>query len=159
MKTFCLTWKKFPVLAFAGLVILFFVACHKDSNSSVDNRPYTISGNATGSQVVPAVPDSGSATITGTYNPATHVLNYTSNWTGLSGTPVAGGLYTGAAGESGIAVGEEWTITGGPTGTVTGNVTLTDNQAQQLLAGDMYYTYATLNHPSGEVRGQISVSR
>ncbi|MEJ0101701.1 MAG: CHRD domain-containing protein [Bacteroidota bacterium] len=159
MKTIHLFRKKPLVTVCMGLAIFILVACHKNNDSTVDNRPYTISGNASGSQVVPAVPDSGNATITGTYNPATRVLNYTSNWTGLSGTPVAGGLYTGALGASGIAVGQAWVISGGPTGTVTGNINLTDNQASQLLTGNIYYTYATINHPGGEVRGQISVSR
>lgn len=150
------------ILVFTATAILlssFFLACSKNDEPPVDNRPYTLSGNASGSQVVPAVRDSGNATITGTYNPGTHVLNYTSNWTGLSGAPIAAGFYGGAAGASGISVGNAWTLSGGATGTVTGDVTLTDTQAAQLIAGNLYYTYSTANFPSGEVRGQISVTR
>jgi hypothetical protein len=144
----------------AGFLFLILLpACHKNNDSTVDNRPYTVSGNASGSQVVPALPDSATATITGTYNPSSHVLNYTSNWTNLSASPIAAGLYMGAAGASGIAVGNAWSISGGSTGTVTGNVTLTDSQAAELLKGNIYYTYATTNHPGGEIRGQIGVSR
>lgn len=150
----------FPFIAISCLIgFLAFTACHKNNDSTIDNRPYTLEGNASGSQVVPSLQDSATATLTGTYNPATHVLNYTSNWTNLSGAPVSAGLYTGAMGASGIAVGNAWQLSGGSTGTVTGNVTLTDEQAAQLLSGNTYYTYATTNHPAGEIRGQISASR
>ena len=145
-----------------GATVLSFVAlaaCHKSEGPAVDNRPYTISGNATGSQMVPPVPDSANATITGTYNPANHVLNFTSNWNNLSGNPTIAGFYNGAPGASGVAVGDSWAISGGPTGTITGNVSLSETQAAELLKGDMYYTYGTLNHPTGEIRGQISVMR
>lgn len=151
------------VAAAVGLLIVTtsgLVACDKDDDSpAVDNRPYTISGNANGTQVVPVVSNSGTATITGTYNPETKVLNYTSNWTSLSGSPVSGGLYVGAAGSSGIAIGNVWTLTANATGTVTGNVTLSATEAQQLLAGNLYYTYSTSANPSGEVRGQIGATR
>ncbi|MES1225162.1 MAG: CHRD domain-containing protein, partial [Bacteroidota bacterium] len=83
----------------------------------------------------------------------------TSNWTNLSGGPVSAGFYTGEIGASGVAVGNPWSLSGGSTGTITGNVTLTQNEETQLLSGKVYYTYATVNHPSGEVRGQISVTR
>jgi len=138
---------------------VILVACHKSDGPAVDNRPYTISGNATGSQVVPPLPDSANATITGTYNPANHVLNFTSNWNNLSGNPTIAGFYNGAPGASGVAVGDSWSISGGPTGTITGNVNLSETQATELLNGNMYYTYGTLNHPTGEIRGQISVMR
>lgn len=160
MKTKQATIKK-PMLigAMAMLGSMLFVACSKNDDPLVDNRPYTISGNATGSQVVPAVRDSGTATITGTYNPQTRMLNYTSNWTNLSGAPLSAGFYGGAAGASGIAVGTGWSLSGGPTGTVTGNVTLTEAQAAQLMDGNLYYTYSTSNFPSGEIRGQIGATR
>lgn len=160
MKTIQQTIKK--VLAIASVAMLVstvFMACSKDEEPEVDNRPYTISGNASGSQVVPSVPDSATATITGTYSPETRTLNYTSNWTNLSGAPISAGFYGGAAGASGIAVGSAWTLSDGSTGTVTGNVTLNEVQEAQLMAGELYYTYSTTKHPSGEIRGQIGATR
>src|SRR4051812_30068564 len=70
----------------------------KNDPAPVNNKPYTISGNANGSQVVPAVTGDGTGTMTGTYNPATHKLEYTSTWSGLSGAPTSGGFYNGASG-------------------------------------------------------------
>jgi len=145
---------------FVSLLVMA-TSCDKSSDNTVtDNRPYTISGNASGNQVIPPVAGASSATITGTYNPANNELNYTSNWTGLSGMPSIAGLYIGAAGAGGVAVGTPWTLSSdGGTGTITDKVTLTNDQAMQLLKGNMYYTYGTALNPSGEVRGQISVTR
>ena len=140
---------------------LFITSCDDDDDGNpVDNQPYTISGNASGSQMVPEVTGTGSATITGTYNPATRELNYTSNYSELTGQPNAGGFYIGASGSSGLAVGTPFSITGGTgTGTTTGKFTLTTEQADQLLGGNWYYSYGTAAYPSGEVRGQITTTR
>jgi hypothetical protein len=132
-----------------------------DDDDKVDNRSYTLSGDAGGSQMVPAVSGSGSGTITGTYNPSTRELNYTSNWNGLTGAPTSGGFYNGASGTSGTAVGNPWTFASGSTGTgsTTGTMTLTSAQADQLLGGNWYYSYGTTANAGGEVRGQISATR
>src|SRR4051812_5976837 len=91
------------------VVTLVFIAaltsCKDDNNDTVNNKPYTISGNASGSQVVPAVSGSGTGTISGTYDPSTRLLTYSSNWNGLTGAPSSGGFYSGASGVSGTAVG------------------------------------------------------
>src|SRR5690348_1866724 len=84
------------VLAFAVLAaILAVMSCKNDdyNNDTTNMAPYTISGNASGSQSVPAVTGNGTGTITGTYDPQTRVLTYTSTWAGLSGPPIVGGFY------------------------------------------------------------------
>src|ERR1700754_2074006 len=103
-----LTMKKkflrFAAAASIALVALVsFPSCDKDDDDNNDNT-FTISGNASGSQVVPSVAATGSGTITGTYNSDTRMMNYTSTWTGLSGAPNSAGLYYGATGASGTAV-------------------------------------------------------
>lgn len=137
------------------------VACDDDDDKKVDNKPYSISGNATGSQVVPSVSSSGTATITGTYNPSTKVLTYSSNWNGLTAVPMSAGFYKGASGSAGVAVGTPWTIASGvtETGNLTGTMTLTTEQANDLIAGNWFYAYNTTTNPGGEVRGQITATR
>ncbi|ANE53529.1 hypothetical protein SY85_15650 [Flavisolibacter tropicus] len=122
---------------------------------------YTISGNAAGSQMVPAVTGTGSGTITGTYNTGTNQLSYTSTWTGLTGGPTKAGFYMGASGQSGTMVGSAWTLGTNTTaaGTYTGNMILTDAQEADLLAGRWYYTLGTATNANGEVRGQIMAKR
>ena len=115
---------KFSNLKFilSALVILFGVfvisSCKKDKDKP-DNRPYTLSGNASGTQVVPSVTGSGAGTFTGTYDPATGTMNYTTNWTDLTGAPTSGGFYTGASGAAGTAVGDPWVMGTDWTGTDT----------------------------------------
>ncbi len=138
------------------------ISCNDDDDDNkADNSMYTISGDANGTQMVPAVNGTGSGTITGTYDAKTRQLNYTSNWSGLTGAPTGGGLYSGASGSAGTAVGNAWTFdsTATATGSNTGTMTLTSAQADQLIGGNWYYTYNTTANPGGEVRGQIKATR
>src|SRR5688572_9744207 len=75
-----------PVFAFMLLsASLFFVACENDDDfEDANNNTYSLSGNASGSQEVPAVTTSATAVLTGSYNANTNILNYNINWTGLS---------------------------------------------------------------------------
>lgn len=142
------------------------ISCDDDDDNDNDNNPtptrnYTISGNASGSQVVPAVEGTGTGTLTGTYNPTTRVFSYTNTWNGLTGAPTGGGFYSGATGVNGTAVGTPWTYdeTVTETGTYTGSMTLTQAQEQQLLNGNWYYGYNTATNAGGEVRGQITATQ
>lgn len=160
MKTAPSKARYIPALTFFAIIILsFLISCHKKSHDTTNNLPYTISGNADGGQMVPPVSDTAHATLTGTFNPANGELQYTSNWMGLTTPPTAAGFYIGAAGASGIAVGNPWTLSAGTTGTTTGKITLTGEQADELLKGNFYYTYATGQYPGGEIRGQVSATR
>jgi hypothetical protein len=146
------------------LVMLVFVAAITscdDDDDAVNNSPYTISGNASGSQMVPSVTGTGTGAISGSYDPATRQLTYTSNWSGLTGAPSAGGFYSGASGVSGTAVGTPWTFGSGATGTGSnsGTMTLTEAQASDFTNGNWYYSYGTTANPAGEVRGQITATR
>jgi CHRD domain len=153
--------KFLPIVITLFFSAIILVSCDKDDDNVVNNNPYSISGTATGSQVLPAVSDTGTATITGTYNPVNMLLTYSTNWNNLSGAPISGGFYNGAAGASGTMVGSGWSFdsTATGTGSVSDTLTLTADQASQLLAGNWYYTYGTANNPAGEVRGQITASR
>jgi hypothetical protein len=145
------------------LSFCLMVACDDDEpvNNNTNNRPYTLSGDASGSQMVPSVQGTGTGTFSGTYDPKTKVMTYTTNWNGLTGAPTAGGFYAGASGVNGSPLGTAWTIPAGATetGTMTGTMTLTDVQATQLTGGNMYYTMGTTTNPNGEVRGQITATQ
>ncbi len=137
-----------------------FSSCDKDDDD-VDNRNYTISGNANGTQMVPTVAGTGTGTISGTYNPTTNTMTYTSTWTGLTGAPTSAGFYSGTTGVSGTAAGTPWTLGAGltGTGTFTGSMILTPEQETQLINGGMYYSYGTTTNTGGEIRGQIAATR
>src|SRR5690349_756831 len=157
-------WIVMLAIGFSALAITITSCRDDDDNNPINKKSYTISGNASNSQTVPALSDttlSGSGTISGSYNPNTHVLTYTSNWTGLSGAPTSAGFYNGASGSTGTAVGAPWTIAVGSTGTgsTTGTMTLTEAQAAQLTSGNWYYSYATAANAGGEIRGQITAEQ
>jgi len=152
---------KWLILSATVLMSVFaFTSCNRNDSDTPGPTMYNISGNASGSQMVPAVAGNGTATITGTYNPNTRVLTYTTNWNGLSGAPTSGGFYSGASGTSGTLIGSQWSLGTGltETGTLTGQTTLTADQAAQLTSGNWYYTLGTANNSTGEVRGQITAT-
>lgn len=138
--------------------ILIWSSCTKDEGMPTNSNLYMLSGNGNGSQVVPSVSSSGSATISGSYNPTSRLLKYTSTWSGLSGTPTSSGFYSGLTGMNGTAAGMPWAIAEGSpgSGTFTGSVYLTPEQANELTTGGWYYSFSTASHPDGEVRGQIT---
>lgn len=160
-KVFSASTKIFLVASVAVLSIAAFSSCNKDNNdSNNNNKTYSISGNASGSQMVPSVSGNGTGTISGTYDPNTMVLNYTTNWSGLTGAPTSGGFYSGASGANGTMIGSVWNMGAGlsSTGSYTGQMTLTADQASQLTSGNWYYTMGTATNTSGEVRGQITAT-
>jgi hypothetical protein len=132
-----------------------------DDNDNDSKKTYTISGNADGSQMVPAVNGDGTGTVSGTYNPNTRVLAYTTNWADLTGAPTGGGFYSGATGVNGSIIGAPWAFDSNATstGTRTGTMTLTYEQAQQLLNGGWYYLFNTAENLAGEIHGQVTATR
>lgn len=149
-----------PVVLVSGIL---FSSCSKDDDDDkdVDNRPYAVTGSASGTQMVPAVTGDGTATFNGSYKPGTRELIYTSNWTNLTGAPTSASFYSGASGSNGTAIGAPWglgtEITG--TGSFTDTLTLTQEQGAELMGGNWYYTFGTAANTTGEVRGQLSATR
>lgn len=159
-KMFSVSKRFFLITSVIAMSALALSGCKKDENPNNNASMYTISGNASGSQMVPPVSDSGSATISGTYNANTGVLTYTTNWTGLSGAPISGGFYLGASGTNGSLIDSTWSLGTGldSTGSFSGQTTVTADQATQLRNGNWYYTLSTALNVNGEVRGQITAT-
>lgn len=154
--------KTFLIAAVGVTMTSLFISCKKDNdNNTPDNRPYSVSGTANSSQMVPTGTGTGTANFSGTYNPATRMMTYTSTWTGLSGGPSSAGFYSGATGTTGTQAGMPWTIGAGSTGTgtTTGSMILSEAEATQMTNGNWYYSYGTTTKPGGEVRGQLRATR
>ena len=107
-----------------------------------------------GAYEVPPTQSSGSGYFEAVYRPSTKVLEYRLILKGLSG-PITQGSLHGPAGPGenaqpvapiNIAI-YDYTIWDG--------VTLTEEQAAQVLAGQWYVTVMTLQYPDGEIRGQV----
>ena len=152
------------VLFISSLVVLSavaFTSCDKkEDDKHNSNAMFTISGNASSAQVVPPVTGSGTATVTGTYNSGNGQMITTTNWMNLSGAPITGGFYRGAAGVNGSLIGDLWSLGTGltATGTFSDTTTLTSEQATDLKNGNLYYSLATATNPNGEVRGQLTAT-
>ena len=146
-----------PAVALSSLFI--FSSCDKDDDDD-DIKTYTISGDANGSQEVPAVSTGAIGTLTGNYDVSTNVLNYNITWSGLSGNVNAAHIHGPAMmGENAGVIHPLNVTTNGLSGVISGAVTLSDSTETQLLAGNLYYNLHTAMHPNGEIRGQISTSR
>lgn len=143
----------------AVVALVSFSSCSQRSGAAEGAQDnYSVMGNGSGAQVVPAVSGTGSATFTGTYNPNNNRLTYTINYTGLTGAPTGGSLFAGQAGQQGGPIGTPFTFSGTTgTGSVSGMEVITQAQESDLMAGRFYYNLSTMVNSLGEVRGQISV--
>ncbi len=116
----------------------------------------TFSVPLTGAQQVPPVTTSGSGTANLTYDPATRRLRWSVSFSGLSGEATMAHIH-GPAAEGANAGVQVWLSRKGvaPSSPITGRATLTEAQAKQFMAGEMYVNVHTKDHPTGEIRGQI----
>jgi hypothetical protein len=110
----------------------------------------------TGAQQVPAVQTQGTGSADLTYDPATRVVTWALTFSGLSSEatmvhfhgPATAGKNAGVkvwVSEKGAAV----------TSPIKGQATLSEADAKDFLAGQMYLNVHTKDHPSGEIRGQV----
>ena len=137
----------------AALAVLLTASC--SFYMGEPRVPHTdLRATLSGAAVVPPSASAATGYLEGVYRPSTQVFEYRLNLVGLSG-PVSGGALHGPAspGESAPAVSPinipiyDYTIRDG--------VTLTREQAAELLAGRWYVSVTTLQYPGGEIRGQL----
>jgi hypothetical protein len=110
-----------------------------------------------GSQQVPPVQTSGSGTADLTYDSATHVLAWNIVFDGLSGPATMAHFHGPAAAgaNAGVLV---WISEKGKmeaASPLKGQATLTDAEAADLTAGNLYINIHTAAHKDGEIRGQV----
>jgi hypothetical protein len=118
--------------------------------------PETFKIALSGAQQVPAVETPGSGSADLTYDPATRALTWSITFTGLSAPATMAHIHgPAAAGKNGPVV--IWLSNKGtpPASPIKGEATLTPEQAQELMAGDLYINVHTQAHPGGEIRGQL----
>lgn len=154
-------FKFLSLAAIAGASSLLMISCEKDDDDDNPNqdRTYTVTGNASGSQVVPVVSTSASATLVGTYVSAINTLNYTITWTGLTGAATAIHLHGPAS--AGVEAGVIHTLnlsSNGVSGASNGTLILADSTEAHLLSGKLYYNIHTAVNPDGEIRGQVTAT-
>jgi hypothetical protein len=98
------------------------------------------------------VPATGTAMLE--LDTATKVVHYTLIYDGLSSPPIKVHLHgPKEEGMKAPAVLDEHSDH--PTSPITGTVTLTDRQVEELKAGQLYVNVHSQNYPDGEIRGWL----
>jgi hypothetical protein len=106
-----------------------------------------------GASEVPPTDSKGTGSVTATFDTASKKLSWKGTVSGLSGPATAAHFHAGEAGKNGgVAV----PITGADKGSFEGSATLTDAQADELMAGKWYVNVHTAANKGGEVRGQVT---
>lgn len=110
----------------------------------------------TGAQQVPAVQTAGSGSAALTYDASTRVVTWNISFSGLS-SPATMAHFHGPAATGKNANPKVWISQKGsdPTSPMTGQATLSPDEAKMFEAGDMYINVHSKDHPSGEIRGQV----
>ena len=118
-------------------------------------EPMKVSASLTPSAEVPASKSDGAGTLTGTYDPATMMLNFTVDYKGLTGPATMAHFHAPApTGKDGPV---EIPIKGAVTSPITGDIKLTEAQAKNMTDGMTYFNVHTGANPGGEIRGQVLV--
>jgi hypothetical protein len=106
-----------------------------------------------GASEVPPVDSTGTGSVIATFDTASRKLSWKGSVTGLSGPATAAHFHSGEAGKNGGVV---VPIAGADKGSFEGSATLTDAQAEELMAGKWYVNVHTAANKGGEVRGQVT---
>jgi hypothetical protein len=102
---------------------------------------------------VPPTDSKGTGSVTATYDTASKKLSWKGSISGLSGPATAAHFHSGEVGKNGgVAV----PIAGADKGAFEGSATLTDAQAEELMAGKWYVNVHTAANKGGEIRGQMT---
>jgi hypothetical protein len=113
----------------------------------------TLTTKLDGATEVPAVKTDGTGTATVTLDTATKKATYEVTYSGLSGPSSMAHIHGPAA--PGTNAGVVVPLKNSPS-PLKGDVTLTDAQITDLLAGKDYINIHTAAHPGGEIRGWLS---
>ena len=100
----------------------------------------------------PPVETAATGTAEVTFDPATRVLTWSVSFEGLSGDATGSHFHGPAAPDAnaGVVVPIDHTMM-----PITGEATLTEEQAAQLTGGLWYVNVHTAANPGGEIRGQV----
>lgn len=120
-------------------------------------QPVSFSVALTGAQQVPPVQTAAVGKADLTYDATTRVVTWSIAYSGLS-SPATMAHFHGPAGAGANGPVAIWlNKQGGPADSpITGSATLSPAQAEQFAAGQWYINVHSKDHPSGEIRGQVT---
>ncbi len=105
---------------------------------------------------VPATTSKATGMIDATFDSATKKLSWKGTYADLTGKSTAAHFHGPAA--KGVSAGVELAAPA-PASPFEGSATLTEAQANDLLAGNIYFNIHTAANPNGEIRGQLAKAK
>lgn len=138
--------KKFYFM-FLAAALGMATACSKKNDTPPASTTTELTATIDGAHQVPANNSTGTGTFTGSYDGSTKQLTYTVIYQGF--TPTIAHIHTSANG----AVAVPFANVASP---IIGTVTLSDDQANQLLNNGMYVNMHSAQFRNGEIRGDIT---
>ncbi len=138
---------KSPLLAAFGLSAAMFAAFPAMAET------VKMSAMLDGSQEVPSNDSSGTGMVEATFDTDTKMLDWTVEYSDLSG-PATAAHFHGPAGPGENAP-PMVPVSGELASPIKGSATLTDEQAAALTEGKIYFNLHTEAHKDGEIRGQL----
>jgi hypothetical protein len=120
--------------------------------------PVSFTVPLTGAQQVPPVQTSGSGSADLTYDASTRVVTWNIVFSGLSSQATMAHFHGPAPTGKNAGV-KVWISQKGNmdvTSPLSGQATLSPDDAKMFEAGDMYINVHTKNNPNGEIRGQVA---
>jgi hypothetical protein len=144
--------------SFAVVATIALAACSDmggmDGANGASGR--TLGANLSAQSEVPPNTSAGKGQAQVNYDPTTRKMKYTVNFDGLSGPATMAHFHGPAAPSANAGVVVPIGTQGQPVSSpVSGEVTLDEAKAEQLLNGQWYVNVHTAAHPGGEIRGQV----
>jgi hypothetical protein len=138
------------LMLFAGLALA-------GTMTMAQAAPVAFTVPLTGDQQVPPVQTSGSGTANLTYDAGTRVVTWNITFSGLSSQATMAHFHGPAAAGKNAGV-KVWLSQKGNmevSSPLSGQATLSPDDAKMFEAGEMYINVHTKNNPDGEIRGQV----
>lgn len=162
--------KQSHLLIFLALGITAAIACTKGGNpEGVNGAVYTVTGNASSKQLVPAIDSISTGTFNGRYDEQARIFTYTIGWDSLwaiskKDTITAIQFFGPAAvAANGPLIKAVPTTSLNLRGSITlgsaGYAQFSDEQWQLLMDGKVYYVITTRRFPNGIIRGQLEAKK
>lgn len=148
------------LLASLSVATMALVGCsssmgHMDKMDKMNNMA-SIRSTLSAANEVPTNASAGTGTLHASLNKDTNVLTWTVNYSGLTGSVMAGHFHGPAV--AGQNAGVALAFSGSMDSPIKGSATLTPAQSAELLAGKWYVNLHTAANKGGEIRGQAVVA-
>jgi hypothetical protein len=113
----------------------------------------TFTVSLSGAVQVPPAATGGTGTLSAQYDTQTRLLVWLATYSGMTGPPTAAHFHGPA--DVGANAGVVIPLEGGLSSPITGQATLSPEQAADLMAGRLYLNIHSAAFPGGEIRGQL----